>query len=281
MLRRLLFFVGLLLPAAPGVAQLLQPHRRVVAPPANPRRFRVYLLLGQSNMAGRGTVEAPDTVPNRRVLRLNAAGQWEVAQDPLHFDKPSAGVGPGLTFGRDLAAQDTSLVIGLVPCAVGGSGLAAWQPGAYFADTQTHPYDETLTRARVALRSGGTLAGAIWHQGETDSSPALSATYGPRLQAFIARLRADLGAPALPFVAGELPLFPQGVNSAAGVAAVNAALAALVGRVPAYAVVPATGTTDRGDHLHFDAASARLLGRRYASAMQQLQATQARPSTTD
>jgi hypothetical protein len=267
-----------LLPAARVHAQALQPRRRlVVAPPAHREKFQLYLLVGQSNMAGRGAVEAQDTLPNRHVLRLNPAGQWEVAQDPIHFDKPGAGVGPGLTFGRALAAADTSIVIGLIPSAVGGSGIEAWAPGAYFADTNTHPYDEALARARAAQQAG-TLAGIIWHQGETDSSPEKSLLYAQKLTALIARFRADLHSPTLPFVAGQLPAFQFTKVGADGVAQpnpgaerVNEAVAGLVKTVPHYAVVSAAGTTDRGDHLHFDARSARLLGQRYAAAMQQLQ----------
>ena len=221
-------------------------------------------------MAGRGYVEAQDTVPNRHILRLNPAGQWEIAKDPLHFDKPVAGVGPGLAFGRAIAAQDTSVVIGLIPCAVGGSGIDTWVPGAYFDGTKTHPYDDALARAHTALATG-TLAGIIWHQGESDTSPEKSAAYAAKLTALITRLRSDLHAPKVPFVAGQLPLFPQGTTDAAGVARVNAALVELSKTVPHYAFVPATGTTDRGDHLHLDAASARLMGQRYAAAMQQLQ----------
>jgi len=223
-------------------------------------------------MAGRGAVEAQDTVPNRHVLRLNPAGQWEVAKDPLHFDKPVAGVGPGLAFGQAMAAQDTSVTIGLIPCAVGGSGIDTWVPGAYFDGTKTHPYDDALARARTAL-AAGTLAGIIWHQGESDTSPDKSVEYAPKLVALIERLRADLHAPNVPFVAGQLSLFPQGTTDAGGVARINAALISmsLSEVVSHYAVVPATGTTDRGDHLHLDAASARLLGQRYAAAMQQLQ----------
>jgi len=251
----------------------MQPRQRVVvAPLARKDKFQLYLLIGQSNMAGRGAVEAQDTVPNRHVLRLSPAGKWEVAKDPLHFDKPVAGVGPGLAFGRAMAARDTSVTIGLIPCAVGGSGIAAWAPGAYFADTKTHPYDDALARARTALATG-TLAGIIWHQGESDTSPEKSVDYAPKITTLIAQLRADLHAPNVPFVAGQLPLFPQGTTDAGGVARINVALTSLslTEVVPHYAVVPATGTTDRGDHLHLDAASARLMGQRYAEAMQRLQ----------
>ena len=252
-------------------AQSVQPRQRVVvAPPVRKEKFQLYLLIGQSNMAGRGAVEAQDTVPNSHVLRLNPAGQWEVAKDPLHFDKPVAGVGPGLAFGRAMAARDTSVFIGLIPCAVGGSGIDTWVPGAYFDGTKTHPYDDALARARTALATG-TLAGIIWHQGESDTSPDKSAAYAVKLMSLIAQLRTDLQAPTVPFVAGQLPAFPQGTTDAAGVARINAALAELNKTMPYYTYAPATGTTDRGDHLHLDAASARLMGQRYAAAMQQFQ----------
>ncbi|MBD2721862.1 sialate O-acetylesterase [Hymenobacter armeniacus] len=273
----LYFLLVALLPTTGLRAQALKPRlRQAATPPARKEKFRLYLLIGQSNMAGRGLVEAEDTVPNARVLRLNPAGQWEVAQDPLHFDKAIAGVGPGLSFGRLMAAQDPGLTIGLIPCAVGGSGIDAWVPGAYFEGTKTHPYDDALARARTALRTG-TLAGIIWHQGETDSTPEKSAAYEQKLQALIAQLRADLRAPGVPFVAGQLPAFqinkagPDGQphpNEAAR--RVNQAVAALAAQVANYAYIGAEGTADIGDHTHFNAASARLLGRRYAAAMQAL-----------
>jgi len=228
-------------------------------------------------MAGRGKVEAPDTVPNRHVLRLNAAGQWEVAQDPIHFDKPVAGVGPGLTFGRELAAQDTSLVIGLIPCAVGGSAISYWQPGTFYPPTKTNPYDDAIRRTKTAMQSG-TLAGIIWHQGESDSNPAGSQAYGQNLTALIARLRHDLQAPTVPFVAGQLPEFQIMKPDSAGrphtneaAQRINATVAALQKTVPRYAYVTAEGTTHIGDYTHFNAASARLMGRRYAAAMLRLQ----------
>jgi hypothetical protein len=268
----LLFFSLLvLLPVAGLRAQSLTPRQRVVvAPPARKEKFQLYLLIGQSNMAGRGYVEAQDTLPNRHVLRLSPTGRWEVAKDPLHFDKPVAGVGPGLAFGQAMAARDTSVVIGLIPCAVGGSGIDTWVPGAYFDGTKTHPYDDALARSRTALATG-TLAGIIWHQGESDTSPEKSAAYAIKLMSLIAQLRTDLQAPNVPFVAGQLPVFPQGTTDAGGVARINAVLAELNKTLPHYTYVPATGTTDRGDHLHLDAASARLMGQRYAAAMQQLQ----------
>lgn len=274
----LLLSAALLLPAGVMQAQALKPRvREVVAPSVQKEKFQLYLLVGQSNMAGRGVVEAQDTVPAPRVLRLNPAGQWEIAKDPLHFDKPVAGVGPGLSFGKVLAEQQPDVTIGLIPCAVGGSAISFWKPGAYYPPTKTKPYDEAIARAKVAMQQG-TLAGIIWHQGESDSNPAGSQAYAQALTELIAQLRQDLQAPNVPFVAGQLPAFQiektdslghKTTNAAA--VRVNATIAALTRSVPHYAYVPAKGTHDIGDHIHLDAASARLMGQRYAQAMRKLQ----------
>lgn len=282
----LLCFAALLTSSAG--AQSLRPRlREQVAAPAHKDKFRLYLLVGQSNMAGRGVVEAQDTVPNRRVLRLNAAGQWEIAQDPVHFDKSVAGVGPGLSFGKALAAEDTSVVIGLIPCAVGGSAIGFWQPGAFYPATQTNPYDDAVRRARAAMPAG-TLAGIIWHQGEADSNPAGSAAYAQNLTTLIARFRQDLQLPEVPFVAGQLPDFqivkPDSLgrprtNEAAR--RLNAAVARLGRSVKHYAYVSAEGTAHIGDQTHFDAASARLMGQRYAAALRRLQPKPGRSGRSD
>src|SRR4051794_5233593 len=106
-------------------------------------KFHLYLLVGQSNMAGRGKVEKEDQTPHARVLVLNKDDAWVPAADPLHFDKRSAGVGPGLTFGKVLAEADPGVTIGLIPCAAGGSPITVWEKGAAWAQTNSKPYDET------------------------------------------------------------------------------------------------------------------------------------------
>ena len=68
-------------------------------------KFHIYLLIGQSNMAGRGIVEPQDTIGNERILRMNRDGNWDVAKDPIHFDKSEAGVGPGLAFACEMLKE--------------------------------------------------------------------------------------------------------------------------------------------------------------------------------
>ena len=228
----------------------------------------LYLLAGQSNMAGRGTVEADDRVPVAGIMMLDRTMTWVSAVDPVHFDKPSAGVGPGRAFAIALHTADESRAIGLVPAAVGGSPIASWAPGAHDAATRTHPYDDALARARVAMRDGHFRA-ILWHQGEADATPERSVLYADRLRTLITRLRTELGDPSLPFVIGQLGQFPRRGWSAAQVR-VDSAQRAVAATTPGVAFVSSDGLHHRGDSLHFDSASARELGRRYAVAYRAL-----------
>ena len=102
-------------------------------------QFHIFLLVGQSNMAGRGIVAEQDKKPHPRVLMLNKAGAWVPAVDPMHFDKSAAGVGLGRTFGILVADARPDNTVGLIPCAVGGSPIDAWQPGVHYAPTNSDP----------------------------------------------------------------------------------------------------------------------------------------------
>ena len=58
--------------------------------------LQLFLLIGQSNMAGRGTVEPQDREPIAGVYSWAKEDQWVPAVDPLHWDKPEIiGVGLG------------------------------------------------------------------------------------------------------------------------------------------------------------------------------------------
>jgi hypothetical protein len=230
--------------------------------------FHVYLLMGQSNMAGRAPVEPGDEQTHPRVLMLDKNNMWTPAKDPLRFDKPIAGVGPGLSFGKRIAQADRKITIGLVPCAAGGSPIDAWKGGGYHDQTNSYPYDEAIKRARIAMQAGQ-LKGVIWHQGESDSKPGRAETYGQKLHELIEHVRKDLDSPELPFIVATLPDFF--VAKAPLASQINGALQALPGQVPHTACISTADLTHIGDTTHFDTPSARELGRRYARAMQELQ----------
>lgn len=238
----------------------------VCQPVIGKKKFHLYMLAGQSNMAGRGKVEAGEQAPHPRVWMLTKDNKWLPATDPLHFDKPAVvGVGPGLAFARAMAEADTSVVIGLIPCAVGGSPIEAWEPGKYYEPTKSHPYDDAIRRTKEAMQKGS-LHGILWHQGESDSDSTLAPVYPEKLKLLVARFRKDLNMPKLPFVAGTIAEFYTDKNPYAK--RINEATAALPGQVKYTAFASASGLNENGDQTHFDTPSARELGRRYAAVFQ-------------
>ncbi len=215
-------------------------------------------------MAGRGAVTPADKTPHPRVLMLNKAGEWVPAVDPLHFDKTAAGVGVGRSFAIAVAEATPGVTIGLIPCAVGGSPIDAWKPGFYYQPTQSHPWDDAMRRAKLALQSG-TLKGILWHQGESDSNREKAPLHAARLHDLIARLRAELAAPTVPFVAGQLGQF-DGRPWDEFKKQVDQAHRDLPAKIPHTAFVSSDGLKDKGDKTHFDADSYREFGKRYAAA---------------
>lgn len=51
------------------------------------------LLIGQSNMAGRGFIdEVPPIIDERMMMLRN--GKWQMMEEPIHSDRSVAGIGP-------------------------------------------------------------------------------------------------------------------------------------------------------------------------------------------
>jgi len=240
-------------------SQLVAADQQGELPPK--AKFHLYLLMGQSNMAGRGKMTEADQRPVERVWMLNKENQWVPAAHPLHFDKPRiAGVGLGLPFAKRMCQQDPSIQIGLIPCAFGGTPLSRWSKGGDL-------YENAVARARLAANHG-TLKGVLWHQGESDSGSAETAnTYADRLAKMIGDLRADLKSPNLPFVAGRLGEFYLRSGRAPLAEKVDAALKDLPNRVEHTACASAQGLDHKGDEVHFSAEALRELGKRYAEEM--------------
>jgi len=265
MIQDRLFLVSLLLLPVATVARADDASGTKLPPKG---RFHLVLLVGQSNMAGRGEVADKDRKPYPRVLVFTKENEWAPAVDPLHFDKPSAGVGIGRTFGIEIASASPDITIGLIPCAAGGSPIASWEPGGYHAQTKSHPYDDAIRRTQEALKVG-VLKGILWHQGESDSKPGSAEIHEQKLHELIARFRAELNAPEVPFIAGQLGKFDERPWSDAK-KLVDAAHQSLPAKVADTAFVSSDGLAHKGDEVHFSAPAYRELGRRYAEAYRKL-----------
>jgi hypothetical protein len=221
--------------------------------PKDKEKFHLFLLAGQSNMAGRGVVDKANNAVHPRVWMLNKENQWVPAKDPIHFDKPTAGVGLSLTFAKALADKNPDIHIGLIPCAVGGSAIDEWKPDQPF-------FKNAMQRSAKAMEVG-TLKGILWHQGESNSEKGLSKNYEEKVTKLIGSFRETLKLPDMPFIAGELGRWHDSVEGLK----VNADLNALTPKVSHYGCVSSEGLKQKtNDKPHFDSESLREFGRRYA-----------------
>jgi hypothetical protein len=218
----------------------------------------VFLLAGQSNMAGRGRLDDVEPIHDPRIMMFRD-GAWRVATEPLHTDRPDiAGVGLAMSFARRIVSYFDAPA-GLVPCAVGGSSLDQWAPGAELF--------ENAAAAALDAIQGKNLCGILWHQGETDAcDPDRARTYGARFSASMMALRQRLGAPDALVLAGELGSYLHKNDAARHFALINSQLSRLQRSLPAYRCVSSAGLLAHDDNLHFDAKSLRAFGERYADA---------------
>ncbi|MEE9390922.1 MAG: sialate O-acetylesterase [Planctomycetota bacterium] len=240
-----------------------------VATPQEPalpdkQKFYLYVLMGQSNMAGDARSQGIPAV-DRRVLALDKQLRWRVARDPLHPSRTHmGGVGPGIAFGTAMAAADPTVIVGLIPCAVRGSPLKRWQKGGDL-------YEATVNRTKAAMTQG-TLAGFLWHQGESNARARNSALgYARKLAQIVKELRRDLQCPDIPFIAGKLGGFLDS-RKFPFARFLNQELDRMPQITSRVAIVSSSGLTPEEDRVHFNAESARELGRWYATAMLRIQA---------
>ncbi len=244
-------------------------------------RYDVYLLIGQSNMAGRGILEAADTLQAAEgVFLLDGQGTAVPARNPLNRYSTirkvitMQGMGPGWSFGQAVHARTGRPVL-LVVNARGGSTLQMWLPDApaeYYGRGDEDPenigqrmpslYDEAIRRTRQALRYGK-LKGILWHQGESGVDADNVGDYLPVLARFVAALRSDLGVDErVPFLAGEI--LPEYEPSAF----INPMLQQIGDYIPNARCVSAAGLQGNPDRLHFSRESQLEFGRRYAAALE-------------
>lgn len=168
----------------------------------NSEEYDVFLMIGQSNMAGRGyMVDGDEDVFDENVFILNNEGEVVPATNPLNqYSSIRKGmsmqrIGPGLGFSMKVAKK-TGRKILLVVNARGGTTLAQWTKG----ETGEGYYEEAVRRTQQAMQYGQ-LKAIIWHQGCGDSKN--TDVYLDKLAVFVEQLRTDLGAD-VPFIAGEL-----------------------------------------------------------------------------
>ena len=221
----------------------------------------VFMMAGQSNMAGRGLVEPQDTVPNKRVLTINQNNEIILAKEPIHFYEPTmAGLDCGLTFGKELTRQvPDSISVLLIPTAVGGSKISQWLGDCLHRDVHL------LTNFKEKVKLGekyGAIKGILWLQGESDANETDCPLYLSRLTDLMATFRDVINNQEFPVMIGEIGSFSSNVYFLK----INEQIEAYSRTDSHCMIIPTSDLKDRGDHLHFNSEGQRLLGKRYAEA---------------
>lgn len=223
-----------------------------------------FLMIGQSNMAGRGDFgEVPDIVnPNCFMLRM---GRWQPMSEPINTDRATrggfqSGVGLAASF-ADAYAKETGRKVGLIPCADGGTSLWQWMPGMLL-------YDHAVMQTKLAMRTSN-LKGILWHQGENDcNSDETVVAYTDKFVKMITTMRQELSLPDIPVIMGELSAnINRDYNARIG--EMNKNFAKIPGLISNIRLVSAEGLTLKSDGIHFNSASYRVFGLRYFEAFKE------------
>ena len=222
----------------------------------------VFILAGQSNMAGRGLVEPGDTLPDPRVLTISKNKQWILAKEPLHFyESALTGLDCGLSFGKELLKYiPDSVSIALIPCAVGGSSIDQWLGDSIHRSVQLM----SNFRNRIDdVTQYGTVKGVLWHQGESDASGKLIPAYEQKLTQLISTFRRIVRQNDLPILIGELAAFAVPEKQGRW-DSLNHIIHQTTGNNENTFVIGTEDLDTKGDDVHFNSEGQRLLGWRFA-----------------
>ena len=191
----------------------IAPTERVNAAGSN-SKHKVFILAGQSNMAGCGmnhelSAEYLGEVEKVKIyaegtVESSLKGTWSTLRPG--FGSGSGCFGPELTFGKEISKAYPDCEILLIKCGWSGTSLQGdWRPPS--AGGATGPLYknliETVNKALGALDKSidYEFAGMCWMQGESDACNIFPAKeYEENLTAFINDVRKELNAPTMPFV---------------------------------------------------------------------------------
>jgi len=245
---------------------------------------QVFILVGQSNMEGKGAIRHLDALVEDEATRAQfehlKRGAEFVERDDVfitfdHSDRDhrhgplTVGygskkdqIGPELGFGRVVGDALEPEVL-LIKCAWGGASLkkdflppSAGGPGPNYL-RMLEEVREALSRIGYYIPGPGRpeheLAGLVWFQGWNDAVGSGNPDYTEQLASFIRDVRKDLEAPRLPVVIGELGQAGTDANAkVAGFRAQQAAVAELPEFAGTVAFVETHGFIDMRMHELFE-----------------------------
>lgn len=262
--------------------------------------FHCYLLFGQSNMAGGGAGNqndragliksdcdttyrikvlgfcncnagySADTIGGIKFPGSRTESLWYTAYPPIHIC--TEGISPGTYFARTLIDSVRSdIKIGLIPCALSGQAMNVFVKGGsnFNIPTWAHPtlvnsspYAWMLARCKLAQQTG-VIKGILIHQGESGSG---GIAWGTMTKGILDSLKKDLSLPdSTPVVVGELR--QDTVSPKPCCSGFNTTIDAFATTYKRCGLASSKGLVgNKIDGYHFNCASMRELGKRYAQA---------------
>ena len=226
--------------------------------------MKSFLVVGQSNMAGRGSVKDVPPIINHKCFMLRN-GRWQPMSDPINPDRrvfqdpenPSStisGISPSGSF-ADEYSKYTKERVGLIPCAYGGTSITEWMKG-------NELFDYAVMMTKLAMRTSE-LCGILWHQGESDSeSVELVRCYHDNLIKVMTDFRKELG--DVPIIMGELGDISRYKEGKCRYwQEINEIIRQVSRELPDCALASAEDLVNCPDNLHFNSQSSRVLGTRF------------------
>lgn len=218
-----------------------------------------FLLIGQSNMAGRGYLNEAHEIDAKRIYTLRN-GRWQRMFRPINPDRSFSGVSLAESF-AEAYSKKHNVEVGLICCADGGTKIDQWMPGELL-------FDNAINNARLAARSSE-IVGVLWHQGESDCKDELYPVYQSKLETMIRALRKMLNLNKVPFVLGGLGDYLERYPLKNYIY-INQALQNTASCNENVGFVSAEGLMSNPDNLHFNAQSVYDFGLRYFEEFERL-----------
>jgi len=165
-------------------------------------RFRVFVLMGQSNMHGTARaamLESPYNEKHDRI-RIWASGRWE-------YFVPHSRFGPGVSMAHQLAEKWPNDTIGIIKISSGGTGIRAFEKNwtkeradRTFDGHKGSFYLDLMNAVAEAKKiSKPVYSGFVWKQGGADGTKKdLADEYYDTFKQLVSDLRKDLSAPDMP-----------------------------------------------------------------------------------
>ncbi|MEM7592537.1 MAG: sialate O-acetylesterase [Cyanobacteria bacterium P01_A01_bin.83] len=236
----------------------------------------VFVLMGQSNACGAADIQDSQDYltqhPNiRKYIQSTSNSGEKFTQTLVPFceqwkDNSDGKVSLMNSFLERMVEQFPNQKFDVLNCSIPGSSIQSYEKGKvvdmnfYGNDFQTgdrNIYEHCVRRTQEVLeQGGGTLAGVLFHQGETDNAASY---WKPAVENLVLNFRQDLNS-NVPFIFGHLAPVPQYENH-------NQIIDSLENTSNLIGVVSSQGLSYQSDNIHFDQQGSLGLGYRYAEKM--------------